>query len=203
MRRRKAGNRPTLTPTGSPQGRKVQSDARDLFAPSPRGRSHPQTPSGSAGTPNATPRRTTLFHQKRKFDQMIATQPWRSHQSAATICEKEGGHCNCKNCPGERLSKAERPRGCKTTHRCHQCSIEQRKTVWLCNTLKTRRDSSGNETPGERMAVLCHMKHHTEMSKHSTNDETIQSSQWTFTTTLMTIRSNQSHSGDIGIWKKN
>ena len=87
----------------------------------------------------------------------ITQSCWQSHQSMATVCKKEGGHCSYEFCPG-RLRPAKRQRSFKTIYRCVECSSEQGKTVWFCNTTKLEPD-------GTRVAVLCHLNFHAEISK--------------------------------------
>ena len=151
MRTRWPGTPPTTAVTspqapGQPQGRKTRSDAKKTFNSTPPGRNHPQTP-------RSCPRkRTTAFMQKKKFKAIVKDQPWRAHQSVATVCEKNGGYCQYRLCPGLNTPKKARKRPFTSVYRCYECSVKQGKNVFLCNSIKKGK------------AILCHMAYHTHIS---------------------------------------
>ena len=154
MRIRLPGTPPTtavLSPEGpgQPQGRKTRSDSKKTFnssTPSPAGRNHPQTPRFSPR------KRTTAFMQKKKYKAIVKNQPWRAHQSVATVCEKNGGYCQYRLCPGLNTAFKARKRPFTSVYRCYECSVKQGKSVFLCNSIKKGK------------AILCHMAYHTHIS---------------------------------------
>jgi len=158
MRVRMPGTPPTAALTssstsGSPQGRKTRSDAKKTFkSTSPQGRTHDQI-----GT---SPRkRTTAYMQKKRFKSIVKDQPWRTHQSVATVCDRDGGYCQYGLCPGLNRRKNVRRRAYKATYRCYECSVRLGKNVFLCNTVKKGK------------AILCHMKYHGQIAAETTTSE--------------------------------
>ena len=150
MRIRKSGSPPTAAVT-SLQGRKIRTDSKKTFSTSPQGRNHPQTP-------RTSPRkRTTSYMQKKKFKSIVKDQPWRSHQSVATVCEKNGGYCQYRLCPGLSTPNKARKRPFTSVYRCYECSIKKGKNVFLCNSIKKGK------------AILCHMKYHQTMESEVEN----------------------------------
>ena len=84
------------------------------------------------------------------------TEPKKYHQSIATICKNDGGHCQYEFCPGK-LRNNIRKRSYPTKYQCYECTIKNGYPVWLCNTTK--------KMGGKYMTVLCHTKHHLQLSK--------------------------------------
>ena len=135
----------------SPQGRKTRTDAKKKFkCTSPQGQNHPQTPR----TPlmHRPTKRTTAYMQKKKFKSIVKDQPWRTHQSVATVCKRDGGYCQYNLCPGLNRKNA-RKRPYTSIYRCNECSVRLGKNVFLCNTVKKGK------------AILCHMKYHTQIAE--------------------------------------
>jgi hypothetical protein len=154
MRVRSSGVAPTGT-SGSPEGRKIRSDARGHFNNSPghpQGRNHPQTPQSPAPISQSTVKK-----RRKTFENLIEIQPWRSHQSVATVCANDGQHCVYSKCPGLLRTWNKRIRSFPTRYSCNQCSIEQGRTVFLCNTTKKQPD-------GKYKPILCHINYHTQQS---------------------------------------
>ena len=154
---------PGPAPTGlldSPPGRKKRKDAKNQFVMvSPTGRNHPSTPHTSTSV-----KRTTSYMQQKRFKHTIKKEPWRSHQSIATVCpdkKHEGGYCQYDHCPGSKR-KHKRRRAFKTVYRCNECSIKTGKNVFLCNQVKL--------IDGCRKAVLCHTKYHVMMCNNDAAD---------------------------------
>ena len=144
------GTPPTAALMTSPQGQKTRTDAKKTFkSTSPQGRNHPRTP-------RFPPRkRTTSYMQKKKFKAIVKEQPWRTHQSVATVCKRgEGGYCEYSLCPGLIRLNA-RKRSFPSTYRCYECSVKRGTNVFLCNTTK------------QGKAVLCHMNYHTQMAENA------------------------------------
>ena len=111
----------------------------------------------SADTPKMhwPTKRTTAYMQKKKFKAIVKNQPWRAHQSVATVCEKNGGYCQYRLCPGLNTPKKARKRPFTSVYRCYECSVKQGRNVYLCNTTK------------QGKAVLCHMNYHTQMAENA------------------------------------
>lgn len=85
---------------------------------------------------------------------IVRDKAWCTHQSVATVCERNGGYCQYSLCPGLNRKNNARKRPFPSTYRCHECSIRLGKDFFLCNTVKK----------GE--AILCHMKYHTQMAEN-------------------------------------
>ena len=144
---------PGTAPTAlmSPQGQKTRTDAKKTFkSTSPQGRNHDQIA-------RTSPRkRTSAYMQKKRFKAIVKDQPWRTHQSVATVCKKNGGYCQYHLCPGLNRKNA-RKRPFTSTYRCYECSVKQGKNVFLCNSIKKGK------------AILCHMSYHAHISSESEN----------------------------------
>lgn len=157
MRTRDPGQAPpaVVPDVSSPVGRKKRTGAKKVFrTPAVQGQNHSQTPMIADNLWN----RSLRYKQLKNLSFRIQSQPWRIHQSVATLCDNDGGDCQYRFCPGKRR-KNKRKRAYPTRYRCEQCSVEKGTAVYLCNTSKLDED-------GKRTAILCHIKYHTEMNKN-------------------------------------
>ena len=161
IRRRESGLQPAAVPDiASPIGRKIRADAKLRFRTvSPQGMNHSRTPLN----PHAWTR-SAIYKQQKSMKQMLEKQPWRTHQSIATVCKNDGGDCQYNHCPGL-LRKNKQRRSYPTRYRCYQCSVECGRAVYLCNTVKKQDD-------GSYRAILCHMKYHSQSVENTPTNST-------------------------------
>ena len=71
---------------------------------------------------------------------------WRSHQSVA--CGKKG-KCCWEHCPGYKKTDRKRLRSNDTRMICEECSVREKRNVYLCNS------------PNSGDPILCHIAYHT------------------------------------------